>query len=70
MAENRIGAERTRLRMSQEDLAEKLDISRNTLSKYEKNPINAPLRKLVEMANLFSCSTDYLLGRTDERRIR
>ena len=70
MAENRIGAERTRLRMSQEELAEKLDISRNTLSKYEKNPINAPLKKLIAMADLFRCSTDYLLGRTEERRIR
>lgn len=51
--------------MSQFELAERLGVSQQTISKYEKGtrqPDNATLLKLSE---IFNCSVDYLLGRTD-----
>lgn len=52
--------------MSQFELAERLGVSQQTISKYEKGtrqPDNATLLKLSE---IFNCSVDYLLGRTDD----
>ncbi|WP_244863657.1 helix-turn-helix domain-containing protein [Paenibacillus cisolokensis] len=48
---------------TQEQLAAKLNVAKSTISQYENN-INEPdLQMLVQMANLFNVSVDYLLGR-------
>lgn len=63
---NQIKSERTRLGITQEDLAGKLGVTNRTVVNWEKgDPMSASY--LVGMADLFGCSTDYLLGRTDER---
>lgn len=67
---NNIASERTRLGWSQEDLADKLDVSRGTVKKWEsgESPIKSSM--LVSMADLFGCSIDYLLRRCEERILR
>lgn len=51
-------------RLTQRFLAEVLHVSVGTISNYE-NGVHLPdLEKLVEIANYFDVTTDYLLGRT------
>ncbi len=46
---------------SQEDLAEKLDISRQSVSKWENGTSIPDLDKIIKLSQLFDVSTDYLL---------
>ena len=56
---------------SQEDLALKLDISRQSVSKWESGMSLPELDKIISMSKLFGVSTDYLLkddiGDTDNK---
>lgn len=70
MSENRIGSERTRLRISQVELAKEIGISNKTLSSWESNSRKCPPGMLVKLAEKFRCSTDYLLGVTPDRMPR
>lgn len=45
------------------ELSEELDISFSSLAMYERGERTPPLDKLVLIADFFSVSTDYLLGR-------
>lgn len=63
-----IKVERVRKNITQSELAEAIGISTNTLQKYEKGIDKIPSGKLIAMAELFDCSTDYLLGLTEERK--
>ena len=47
--------------MSQEELAEKLNVSRQSVSKWESAAAYPELNKILELANLFGVTTDYLL---------
>lgn len=53
--------ERKKLGFSQEELAEKLSVSRQAVSKWESAQSIPELAKIVAMSELFSVSTDYLL---------
>ena len=64
---NRIATERKRLDLTQEELAEKLNISQKSISKYETGARKPSFETLTEMAKLFNVSTDYLLGKSDSR---
>ncbi len=46
---------------SQEELAEKLDVSRQSVSKWEGGLSIPDLNKIIAMSDLFGVSTDYLL---------
>ncbi len=46
---------------SQEELAEKLSVSRQAVSKWESASSVPDLQKLLRMAKIFEVSTDYLL---------
>lgn len=48
---------------TQWDVAEILDISRSTLSKYEKGILEPNLENLIKLADLYKVSCDYLLCR-------
>jgi transcriptional regulator with XRE-family HTH domain len=50
-----------------EQLAEKLDIVKQTISKYENNQREPKYETLVKIAEIFNVSLDYLFGRTDKR---
>lgn len=64
---NAIASERTRLGWSQTDLGGKVGKDRKTIARWEADPTSMPIRCLLQLAKLFNCSTDYLLGLTDER---
>lgn len=56
--------------MTQEKFAENFFITKSAVSKYE-NGINTPESKLLQnMADFFEVSTDYLLGRTDDKNFK
>lgn len=52
---------------SQQKLADKVGVSRSTISMWEINSSQPDNEMLIRLALLFEVSTDYLLGRTDER---
>lgn len=58
----RIAEQRKKLGLSQEELAEKLNISQKSISKYERGSRRPSYEVLVSMAALFGVTTDYLLG--------
>lgn len=53
--------ERKKNGWSQEELAEKLSVSRQSISKWEGAQAVPDLQKILKMAEIFSVSTDYLL---------
>ena len=46
---------------TQEQLAEKLDVSRQSVSKWESGQATPDLEKIVEISAIFDVTTDYLL---------
>jgi len=54
---------RTQKNMSQLDLADALDVSRQSVSKWETGTAVPELEKLVKMSDLFGISLDELVGR-------
>lgn len=60
---------RQRADMSQDALAEKLNVSRQAVSRWERDETMPETDKVVALADLFSVTTDYLLReRLEERR--
>ena len=57
----KIAEERKKNGWSQEELAEKLSVSRQAVSKWESASSVPDLQKLLRMAKIFEVSTDYLL---------
>lgn len=47
--------------LSQEQLAEKLDVSRQAVSKWESSQANPDISNIVKLSNIYEVSTDYLL---------
>ena len=62
-----IEAERARCGLSRTELAKKLNVSRHTLSNWIDKEKSFPCTYVVQMASIFSCTTDYLLDLTDDR---
>lgn len=54
--------------ISQKQLADVLGISQRTYSHYENGTRKIPLDILLALADYYNCSTDYLLGRTKEKK--
>ncbi len=52
---------RKKQEMTQEALAEKLDVSRQTISKWESDGAYPEMEKLIALCDLFSCKMDALL---------
>ncbi|MCI9585669.1 MAG: helix-turn-helix transcriptional regulator [Bacilli bacterium] len=59
---DRIKLERNKLNLSQEKLAEKLNVQKSTVSNWELNKAQPSYEKLKELATFFGISTDELLG--------
>ncbi len=64
---NNLESERRRLGLTQEELGAKIGKGRTTIIKWEADPCSITGTYLVELAKLFHCSIDYLLGLTPER---
>lgn len=61
---------RTAKNLSQDELAEKLYISRQAVSKWENGEATPDIDKLVQLAEIFGVSLDYLvLGKEPEKEI-
>lgn len=55
-------------KITQLQLAMELNMSQNTISRYETGERQAGYDELIKIANFFDVSIDYLLERTDERK--
>ena len=53
---------------TQKQIGEYLGISQNTYSQYEIGILNYPVDVVIKLAQLYSVSTDYLLGLTGEKQ--
>ena len=62
---DKIVEERKRNGWSQEELAEKLNVSRQSVSKWEGAQSIPDLNRIIRMAEIFQVSTDYLLKETE-----
>lgn len=50
---------------TQQQIADYLNIKQNTYCQYELGVLNYPIEVLIKLADLYSVSVDYLLGRTN-----
>ncbi len=66
---DKIAAERKRRGWSQEELAEKLGVSRQAVSKWESTGSVPDLQKIIQMSELFDVSTDYLIKDNSESEL-
>lgn len=62
---DRIAYLREQNNLTQQQLADKIGITRASLSHYEKNRREPDYKTLEKLADFFEVSIDYLLGRTD-----
>lgn len=54
--------------MTQETLAEKLNVSRQTISKWESDAVNPEMDKALELCKVFNCSLDNLFRDEMDKR--
>ncbi len=54
--------------LSQTKLAEMIGMSQTGYSKYETGENELPISILVKLADFYNTLTDYILGRTDDKR--
>ena len=52
---------------TQIEIAEYLHLNREVYRRYEKGTRELPVWALIKLADLYGTSTDYILGRTDQR---
>ena len=53
--------------MKQSDIAELLGIQQTVYSRYERGFQNIPLPYLLKLADFYDTTTDYILGRTNDK---
>ncbi len=63
---NRIKELREKNGKTQLDVSKYLDVTYQTIYKYEKDIAVPPADAIIKLAEYFNVTTDYLLGRTDE----
>lgn len=54
--------------LTQTKIASLLNISQRAYSHYETGTRDIPLTVLVQLADIYDCSVDYLLGRTNKKK--
>ncbi len=64
---NNIRALRTEMNLSQQQLADELHVSQQSIHKYETEVSDPDINMLIAMAEFFDTSVDYLIGITDNR---
>lgn len=60
-----IEAERARVGMTKLTMAAEIGVSPDTVKNWQDGKTEIPATKIVALADLFSVTTDYLLGRTN-----
>ena len=61
----RIRALRKQSDMTQEEVADRLNVTKQTISQYERGLRRPDMESLEEISEFFNVSTDYLLGKSD-----
>lgn len=64
---NRIKILREELNITQQELADKLNGAKSTIAMYEKGNRKPSMEVLIKLSEIFDCSIDYLLGKSDIR---
>jgi transcriptional regulator with XRE-family HTH domain len=64
---NRIKLLRDEFNMTQQELADKLQGAKSTIAMYESECRKPSLEVLVKLSEIFDCSIDYILGKSDIR---
>ena len=54
--------------LSQYDMAKLLNIKRSSYNQFEQQYDIIPIKRLNEVANIFDCSIDYILGLTNKKK--
>ena len=55
--------------MTQKQMGEILSCSQRVYSNYERGELDIPTEILIKLADYHNVSTDYLLNRTDNRKV-
>lgn len=66
---NRIKTLREELGMTQQELADKINGAKSTVAMYENESRKPSLEILVKLSEIFNCSIDYILCKTNIRNI-
>ena len=53
--------------LTQQDLADYLNVKQTTYSKYELGKINVPIEVFIKLADYYNVSIDYLVGRSKKK---
>lgn len=67
MNNKRITMLRKELKLTQAQLAQKLGVGRTTVNGYEQGIIAPPPDKIKMMSEIFDVTTDYIIGKSDDR---
>lgn len=59
---------RVELCISQQQLANVIGVSQQSINKYENHNVGPDISTLITLADYFSTSADYIIGNTDIRR--
>jgi len=52
----------------QKELAELLNVSQTTYSRYESGALDIPSAALIRLADYYNVTVDYILGRSDQKQ--
>jgi transcriptional regulator with XRE-family HTH domain len=69
MLSSRIYELRTSFGLTQVQLAEKLNVTKQTVSNWENDNIQPSIDMLIKLSKVFNVSTDYLLGLTPKNYV-
>ena len=64
---NRIKSLREEFNYTQQDLAQKLDCSKSVIGLYESETRKPSMEVLLKLSDIFDCSIDYIIGKSDIR---
>lgn len=64
---NRIKILREEFNFTQQDLANKLECSKSVIGLYESETRKPSMEILLKLSEIFDCSIDYILGKSDIR---
>lgn len=70
MLGNKIKLLREELNISQEKLAQKINVSSSTIAMYETNKRQPNYETLLKLSEIFECSIDYLLRKIRQKKSR
>lgn len=62
-----IASERVKIGLSQEQLGNRLGVSRDVIKGWETGVTTPRADVVIRLADLFGCTADYLLARTEQR---